>query len=71
MFDADETQAAADLHVLGVAVYVVAFKVTIDGKGQPATEADASAYAAANPWAKVLLMEDERAFDSRTGAWLR
>lgn len=71
MFDADETQAAAELHAMGVSVYVVGFKATIDGKGQPVTDAYAASYAAANPWAKVLLMEDERAFDSRTGTWVR
>lgn len=71
MFDADETQAAADLNALGVPVYIVGFKVTIDNKGEPVTDAYAAAYAANNPWAKVLLMEDERAFDSRTGVWVR
>lgn len=71
MFDADETQAAAELHALGVPVYIVGFKATIDGKGQAVTDAYAAAYAGNNPWAKVLLMEDERAFDSRTGVWVR
>lgn len=71
MFDADETQAAADLHALGVPVYIVGFKAAIDGKGEAVTDDYAAAYARNNPWAKVLLMEDERAFDSRTGVWVR
>lgn len=71
MFDADETQAAAELHALGVSVYIVGFKVTIDGKGDPVSDAYAAEYARNNPWARVLLMEDERAFDSRTGVWVR
>ena len=71
MFDADETQAAADLHAKGVVVYIVGFRKTIDDKGQPVTEAYAKAYAANNPWARLLLMDDERAYDSRTGVWVR
>lgn len=67
MFDADETQAAYDLSAKGVAVYIVGFRQTIDARGQPVSDDYAAAYKAANPWATVLLMDDERRYDSRTG----
>lgn len=71
MFDADETQAAADLSGRGIAVYIVGFKIPIEKGKAGVTEDYARAYAKANPWARVLLMEDERAFDSRTGQFVR
>lgn len=67
MFDADETQAAFDVSDKGVKVYIVGFRKTIDVRGQPVTDDYAAAYKAANPWATVLLMDDERSYDSRTG----
>lgn len=67
MFDADETQASYDISAKGVRVYIVGFKKTIDARGQAVTDDYAAAYKAANPWATVLLMDDERSYDSRTG----
>ena len=71
MFDAEETQAAANLHARGVAVYIIGFRKPIDPKGRAVTDDYAQAYAANNPWARVLLMDDERAYDSRTGGFVR
>lgn len=67
MFDAAATQAAYDLHAKGVAVYVVGFRKALDKSTQAVTDEYAAAYKAANPWATVLLMDDEARFDSRTG----
>jgi hypothetical protein len=66
MFDAAETQAAYDISARGVAVYVVGFRKPIDKGGQPVTDEYAAAYKAANPWAHIILIDDERYFDSRT-----
>lgn len=71
MFDADETQAAADLYAKGVPVYIIGFRKPLDPAAQGVTEAYAREYAANNPWARVLIMNDERAYDSRTGAYVR
>jgi hypothetical protein len=65
MFDADETQAAFELHEKGVPVYVVGFRKTLDAKTRPVSDEYAQAYKAVNPWCTVLLIDDERAFDSR------
>lgn len=67
MFDAEATQAAYDLHEKGVAVYIVGFRKALDKGGQSVSDDYAAAYKAANPWATVLLMDDEARFDSRTG----
>ena len=67
MFDADETQAAYDLATKGVGVFVVGFRKPIETGAQPVTDDYAAAYKAANPWATVLLMDDEARYDSRTG----
>ena len=71
MFDADETQAAYELHARGLTVYIVGLRKPIEAKSPPVTDAYATAYARANAWAKVLLMDDERAFDSRTGVFVK
>ena len=71
MADADDTQAAAELYKRGIAVYIVGFRKPIDAKGVAITDDYARAYAANNPWAAVLLMDDERAFDSRTGLFVK
>ena len=71
MFDADETQAAANLHKRGVPVYFIGFRKPIE-QGVPAMTDDyARAYATNNPWASILIMDDERAWDSRTGIWVK
>ena len=67
MFDAEATQAGYDLHANGVAVYIVGFRKSLDKNAQAVTDEYAAAYKAANPWATVLLMDDEARFDSRTG----
>jgi hypothetical protein len=67
MFDADETQAAYDLHVKGVGVLIVGFRKALEPHAQGVTDDYAAAYKAANPWASVLLMDDEAHYDSRTG----
>lgn len=71
MFDADVTQAAYELHARGVPVYIVGFGKPIDPKASAVTADYAAAYATANPWAAVLLIDDERAWDSRTGTFMR
>lgn len=65
MFDADETQAAYDISEKGVVVYVVGFRTPIEKNGQAVTDAYAEAYKAVNPWATVLLIDDERRYESR------
>jgi hypothetical protein len=70
MHDADETQAAADLAHRGIPVYVIGFKKTLKGDGE--VDADYAAdYQAKNPWAHVILMEDEKAYEGRTAQSLR
>lgn len=71
MFDADETQHAANLSGRGVPVYIVGFKKPIDATKYAVTEAYAREYAGNNPWARVLVMDDERVYDSRTGGFVR
>ena len=71
MFDANETQAAAELYKRGIAVYVVGFRRPIEPKVPAMTDDYARAYATNNPWAAILVMDDERAWDSRTGVWVR
>lgn len=71
MFDAEVTQAAYNLHARGVPVYIVGFRKPIEAKAQSVTDEYARAYAANNPWASVLLIDDERAWDSRTGTFIR
>lgn len=70
MFSAEETQAAANLHARGVPVYIIGFKRPITADAFPVTDEYARQYAANNPWARILVMDDERAYDSRTGAWV-
>ena len=67
MFDRDETQAAYELNAKGVPVLIIGFRKTIDKGGQAVSDEYAVAYKAANPWATVLLMDEEARFDSRTG----
>jgi hypothetical protein len=67
MLDADETQAAYDLHVKGISVLIVGFRKALELDAQGVTDDYAAAYKAANPWASVLLMDDEAHYDSRTG----
>lgn len=67
MLDRDSTQAAYDLHDMGVSVLIVGFRKPIDASTPGITDAYAAAYKAVNPWASVLLMEDETRYDSRTG----
>lgn len=71
MFDAEATQAAYDLAARGVPVYIVGFRQPIDPKGATVSDDYATAYRVANPWAKVLLMDDERQWDSRLGRFIR
>ncbi|MFM9940952.1 MAG: hypothetical protein ACKVP7_15825 [Hyphomicrobiaceae bacterium] len=71
MFDAEETQHAANLAIRGVPVYIIGFKLPIEATKYPVTDAYALEYARNNPWARVLVMEDERSYDSRTGAYVR
>ncbi|MDX2158354.1 MAG: hypothetical protein SFW09_17795 [Hyphomicrobiaceae bacterium] len=66
MRDAEETQAAFELHERGVPVTIVGFRKPIDPKAVGIPDEYAAAYKAVNPWAQILLMDDERAFDSRT-----
>lgn len=71
MFDANETQAAAELFKRGVAVYFVGFRKPIDPKVPAMTDDYAQAFATNNPWCSILVMDDERAWDSRSGVWFR
>jgi hypothetical protein len=71
MYDADETQAAADIARRGIPVYIVGFRQPLDKHTPAVTDEHARAYAAANSWARVLLMDDERAYDSRTGVFVK
>lgn len=65
MFDAEETQAAFDLSEKGVSVYVVGFRKPIEKSAQAVSDDYAAAYKAVNPWATVLLIDDERRYESR------
>lgn len=68
MHDADETQAAADLAHRGVETYIIGFKKPLN-PSTPAVSADyAKLYQERNPWAHVLLMENEEAYEGRTAA---
>lgn len=71
MFDAEETQHAADLFGRGVPVYIIGFKKPVDVTKYAVTDAYAREYATSNPWARVLVMDDERFYDSRTGTYVR
>ncbi len=71
LFDADETQQAYSLHARGVPVYVVGFRTPIEAGTPGVNDAYAQAFADNNPWARLLVIADERAFDSRTGTWVR
>lgn len=66
MHDADETQAAYDLHARGVPVYIIGFKKTLAGQDAAVTPDYAKDYQRKNPWAQVILMESEEAYDQRT-----
>ena len=65
LFDADETQAAFELALKGVAVYIVGFRKPLEAGAYPVTDAYAAEYKRVNPWCTVILMDDEHAFDSR------
>lgn len=67
MFDAAVTQAAYDLHATGVPVLIVGFRRPTEKTAPPVTDDYAAAYKAANPWASVLLIEDEARYESRGG----
>lgn len=69
MFDAGVTQAAYGLHERGVPVLIVGFKTPMERTGTPVTGEYAAAYKAANPWATVMLIEDEARYDSRTATF--
>ena len=71
MFDGDETQAAYALHARGVTVFIIGFHTPLETGAAGVTDAYAREYAANNPWANVLILDDERAFDSRTGIFVR
>ena len=70
MHDADETQAAYDLHARGVPVYIIGFKQPIDKNVPAVTDEYAREYQRSNPWARVLLMQNEQAYEGRTGQFL-
>jgi len=63
MHDGDETQEAYHLHEKGVPVFIVGFRKPMDG--EPVTDEYAAEYRKANPWAKVLLMDDESSYEGR------
>ena len=67
MFDPDTTQAARELYGMGVAVLIVGFRKPLEENARAVTDQHAAGYKAENPWATVLLMEDELRYDSRTG----
>lgn len=71
LFDADETQAAFELSEKGVAVYIVGFRKPLEKDAWPVSDTYAAAYKAANPWASIILMDDERFFDSRTARFFK
>lgn len=71
LFDQDVTQDAYALHARGVPVYIIGFRRSLNPQAPTVMDEYAQAYADSNPWARVLLMADERAFDSRTGIWVR
>lgn len=71
LFDQDATQKAYGLFARGVPVYIVGFRKPLEVQAQAVTDDYAQAYADNNPWARVLLMEDEQAFDSRTAVWIK
>lgn len=70
MTDEDLTQEAYELHERGVPVYIVGFRKVIDKGAEGVTDDYAKEYAVNNPWATVLLMDDEQAYDSRTGVFV-
>ena len=70
VYDQDETAAAYRLHQAGVPVYVIAFKKLLSKTDPAVPLATAQQYARDNPWAKLLLMEDEFAYEGRTGVWV-
>jgi Large polyvalent protein associated domain 23 len=65
MHDADETQAAADIAHRGVPTYIIGFKTPLNPKTPAVSPEYAKDYAAANPWAHVILMENEKAYEGR------
>lgn len=69
--DPDETEAAREMSERGVPVYVIGFKKPLERGTPEMTEEEAAAYQKANPWARVLLMEDEKHYDGRTGRFLK
>ena len=71
MFDASETQAAFGLHARGVPVYIIGFTKPLDPKTPALTDDYIRAYRDNNPWAALLIIDDERAWDSRTGRFVR
>lgn len=71
MFDASETQAAFGLHARGVPVYIIGFTKPLDPKTPALTEEYVRAYRDNNPWAALLIIDDERAWDSRSGRFVR
>lgn len=72
MHDADETQAAADLaHASGRPVYIIGFRKPKSGTDTVGVSDDyAREYQDRNPWAKVILMDDESAYEGRTATHL-
>ena len=61
-----ETQQSAKLAKQGLPVYIIAFQKGFDKGSRTVTPSRARAFVARNPWAKVILMADEAAYDTRT-----
>ena len=64
MKDANETEAAHDLAKSGVPVHIIGFRKSKHPEFQISDD-EAKAYAKANPWAKVLLMDTESQYEGR------
>lgn len=68
MTDQDETTEAYKLHQKGVPVYIIGFHKQKDGV--VITDAYAKQYQENNPWARLIMMEDENQYEGRTSKYL-
>ncbi|MDE2440120.1 MAG: hypothetical protein KGP14_03775 [Betaproteobacteria bacterium] len=70
MHDDDEADAAHELYNKGVPTYIIGFRKPLDAKDQPVSDEYAKEWKSKHPWAHVLLMDDEHAYDQRTGGFV-
>lgn len=60
-----DTEQSAKLASRGIPVFIVAFQSGFDKGSKKVTPAVATAYVKRHPWATVILMQNEAAYDSR------